>query len=191
LPPEVWLAYGAALSRAGSAQAARVALAALPRAPLVPGDPIETALAVPLAAAGALDAGELDADGRIELAERRAEAVTDDVITAADARHRLLALARRSPAEPGTVKLARSLSRLRAHDPVVAVAFARLALAGAIDVPPQAMSAQLSTLDPADPLVAGAALDCALRAGDVRAIPLARARLAGVARTDAERARVE
>jgi tetratricopeptide (TPR) repeat protein len=191
LAPEVWLAYGAALLRAGSAKAAQVALAGLSRAPVVAGDALEAALAVPLAAAGALDAGELDANARIELAERRAETVTDDVIAAADARHALLALARRAPSDPATVKLARSLSRLRARDAVVAVAFARLALAGAIDVTPRSMSGLLSTLDPADPLVAGAALDCAVRAGDVHAIPLARARLAGIAHTDAERARVE
>ena len=50
------------------------------------------------------------------------------------------------------------------------------------------MTDVLARLDPADPLVAAAALDCALRAGDARAIPLARARLAAVAHTPAERA---
>jgi hypothetical protein len=134
---------------------------------------------------------ELDPNGRIELAERRAETVADEVLARADDRHRLLALARRAPRAPATVALARSLSRMRTRDSIVAVAFARLALAGAIDVAPHVMGGLLAALDPADPLVAGAALDCALRSGDARAIPLARARLAAVAHTDAERARVE
>ena len=68
------------------------------------------------------------------------------------------------------------------------MAFTRLALAAAIAV--SSMAEVLSRLDPANPLVAAAALDCALRAGDARAIPLARARLAAVAHTPAERARL-
>jgi hypothetical protein len=114
--------------------------------------------------------------------------VGDDVITGADERHRLLALARRAPRDSRTIALAHALASKRSRDPVVAVAFARLALAGAVDTP--SMAEVLARLDPANPLVAAAALDCALRAGDARAIPLARARLAAVAHTPAERARV-
>jgi hypothetical protein len=191
IPAEVWLAYASALARAGSPTATRAALQAIARAPILPGDELVTPIAVALSAAGVIDVKELDPDGRIELAERRAETTPDEVIAKADDRHRLLALARRAPRDLATVALARSLSRMRARDSIVAVAFARLALAGAIDVAPHAMDALLSGLDPADPLVAGAALDCAVRSGDTSAIPLARARLAAVAHTDAERARVE
>jgi tetratricopeptide (TPR) repeat protein len=188
VPPEVWLAYGRTLARSGSNDAARALLQAIPRDPLVPGDPVATPVAVALAAGGALDPAELDANGAIELAERRAEPATDAAIAAADARHRLLALARRAPHDPKTIELARALGRAHTRDPLVAVAFARLSLAGAIDAP--SVGDVLARLDPANPLVAAAALDCALRAGDAHAIPLARARLAAVAHTPAERARI-
>ena len=187
VPPEAWLAFARTVAQAGAADGARAFLRGVPRAPLVEGDAVATPIAVALAAAGALDAGELDANGRVELAERSAEAAPDAAIAGADARHRFLALARRAPRDPGTIALARRLSSLRTRDAIVAVGFARLALAGAIDAP--SMGEVLARMDPANPLVAGAALDCAVKKGDARAIPLARARLAGVADTAAERAR--
>jgi hypothetical protein len=188
VPPEAWLTYVQAVAHAGGPEGARAVLQAILRDPLVGGDSVTTPIAVALAASGALDASELDPNGRVELAERRAEPAPDDALVGADARHRLLALARRAPRDPKTIALASALSHERVRDPVVAVAFARLALSGAIDVP--SMSDVLARLDPTNPLVAAAALDCALRAGDVRAIPLARSRLAAVAHTPAERARV-
>jgi Tfp pilus assembly protein PilF len=187
IPAEAWLAYGRTLAREGSPDAVRAVFGACAREPLAPADPLTTPLAVALAAAGALDGSELDANGRIELAERRAELAPADVIRGADPRHRLLALARLAPLDRETLALARRLAPARARDPIVAVAFARLALAGAADAPP--MAPLLARFDPADPLIAAAALDCAVRAGDTRAIPLARARLAAVAHTPAERAR--
>jgi hypothetical protein len=144
---------------------------------------------VALAARGALDASELDGNGRIELAERRGDVVDDPVTRTADARHTLLALARRDPRGAATKSLAARLAPARAEDAIVAVAFARLALASDAGSVSQA-AATLDRFDPADPLVASAALDCAVRAGDARAIPLARRRLAAVARTPAERARL-
>lgn len=185
---EAWLAYGRAIVRAGAAEGARIFLSAIPRDAIPTDDPLTTPVAVTLAASGALDGGSLDANGRIELAERSGEAATDADIAAADARHRLLALARRSPRDPQSIALARTLASERSRDPIVAVAFTRLALAGAIDVP--SMPDVLSRLDPSDPLVAAAAFDCAVRSGDLRTIPLARARLAAVAHTAAERERV-
>ena len=190
VPPEVWLAYARALAHAGSPEAARSLVRAIPREPIVAGDSLVTPIAVELAAGGALDANELDPDARIELAARRSEPVADDVVAAADVRHRLLALAMRAPKDPATIPLARALRASRGRDPIVTVAFVRLALAGAIDVPPRAIGDLLARLDPAAPLVAAAALDCAVRAGDSAAIPLARARLAAVAHTPAERARI-
>jgi hypothetical protein len=186
VPPEAWLVFASAVARAGAIDGARAILHALRREPLVAGDGVATPVAVALAAASALDAKELDSNGRIELAERSAERAPSDSITSADARHRLLALARMSPRDPKTIALARALAPQRTRDPIVAVAFARLALAGAIDAP--SMSDVLARLDPANPLVAAAALDCAVHEGDAHAIPLARARLAAVAHTPAERA---
>ena len=188
IPAEVWLPYARAVAMSGSLEGARAVLRAIPREPVTARDSLVIPIAVALAAGGALDAKELDPNGRVELAERRSEPAPDDAIAAADVRHRLLALARRAPNDPKTIALARSLLPERGRDPIVAVAFARLALAGAIDMPPA--RDLLGRLDPSDPLVAAAVLDCALRAGDAAAIPLARARLSAVAHTPAERARV-
>jgi hypothetical protein len=187
LPAEVWLAYGRMLSRSEPFDATRAFLQAANREPAPAGDALTTGLSVALAADGILDARELDANGRIELAERRSETPAADLVASADARHALLGLARRAPRDPQTLALARRLARARTRDPIVAVAFARLALAGAADTLPVADA--LAKLDPADPLLAGAALDCAVKAGDTRAIPVARARLAAVAQTPAERRR--
>jgi tetratricopeptide (TPR) repeat protein len=189
IAPEIWLVYARAIARAGTGDAALAVLRGLPRAPILAGDPALTPVAVALAARGALDPSDLDANGRIELAERRGDAVADPGARTADARHTLLALARRAPGDAATKSLAARLAPARSEDAVVAVAFARLALASDAGSVARA-AAVLDRFDPADPLVASAALDCAVRSGDARAIPLARRRLAAVARTPAERARV-
>ena len=86
------------------------------------------------------------------------------MIAAADARHRFLALARRALATRRR-SLSRALAPVRGtRDPIVAVAFARLALAGRWATRSSDGSRVLARLDPANPLVAAAALDCALRA---------------------------
>ena len=161
VPAEAWLAYARVVAREGSSDAARAILQAMRREGIVAGDPVTTPLAVALAADGALDPAELDANGRIELSERRAERPLDAALAASDARHRLLALARLSPRDSRTLALALRLAPARAQDPIVAVDFARLSLAGAPGAPP--MDAVLARLDPADPLVAAAARDCAIR----------------------------
>jgi hypothetical protein len=189
IPAEIWLAYARAVSRAGSGDAALAMLRGLPRAPILAGDSALTPVAVALAARGALDPSELDANGRIELAERRGDMIADAGMRTADARHTLLALARRAPGDAATKSLAARLAPARGEDAVLAVASARLALASDAGSVAGA-AALLDRFDPADPLVASAALDCAVRSGDARAIPLARRRLAAVARTPAERARV-
>jgi len=188
VPPEAWLAYARAVVRVGAPEGVSAFLGAIPHDPVIAADSLTTPVAVALTASGALDPSVLDANGRIELAERRGEAAGDEDVAAADRRHRLLALAVRSPHDAQVITLARSLASKRTSDPIVAVAFARLALAGAIDVP--SMADVLGRLDPADPLVAAAAFDCAVRAGDPRTIPAARARLSAVAHTPAERARL-
>jgi hypothetical protein len=159
VPAEAWLAYARVVAREGSSAAARAILRGVPREGIVQGDPLATPVAVALAADAALDATELDSDGRVELAERGGEPVSDDVLAGCDPRHRLLALARRSPRDPHTLALAQRLAPVLGHDPIVAVAFARLSLAGAPGTPP--MAGVLARLDPADPLVAAAAHDCA------------------------------
>jgi hypothetical protein len=187
VPAEAWLVYARSVARSAPADVARALLDGFARERLVSGDQLSVSVAASLAARGALDPSELDADAAIELAERRAEPATEEATRHADARHRLLALARAAPGDPATQDLARALAPARGRDAIVAVAFARLALAG--DGDPLSARSSLERFDPSDPLIAGAALDCALRAGDARAIPLAKARLAAVARTPAERAR--
>jgi hypothetical protein len=195
LPGEVALVFARMLvqdvGRETGRDAARAFLAHLPRAALLPGDARTTSLAVDLAAQGVLDEAELTSDARIELAARRGDPPPVSALDAADARHRLLALSLLRPAEQGTLELARRLERAAPHDAVIAVALARISLAGARGAEASARVSSLGALDPTDPLVAAAALDVAVRDANPRAIPEARARLHAVARTPAERARVE
>jgi hypothetical protein len=187
---EPWLVYARLLVRRGSIDAARATVPLLAGGPaaLADADPLATPAVVALAAQGVLGAKDLGPNASIELAERRGESVDPAVAARADARHRLLALARLAPTDAGTLDLARHLAPSRERDPLVAVAYARLALAGAPGVP--RVDDAIARLDPADPLVAAAAYDLALHANDARVIPLARARLAAVAHTPAEIARL-
>jgi hypothetical protein len=185
LPSEVALVFARLLDRASGADAARALLASIARAPLLGGDALVTPVAVDLVARGLLDVAALPADARVELAARRGESPDAAALAAVDARHQLLVLALLRPADRATLDLARHLAHAADHDAVVAVALTRMALAG-VAVP---RTDGLGALDPADPLVAAAALDLAVKQGNVRAIPGARARLISVARTPAERAR--
>ena len=188
---DAWLAFAREATRALGAEDARALLARVPREPTlhdVDGDALLAPIAVSLVAAGAIDASELglNAPRRARRAPRRAAPAS---LEGLDARHRLLVLARTAPTSADALLLARDLSPQRARDPLVAVAFARLALAGAPHV--TAPLEALARFDPADPLVAAAALYLALHAHDATAIPLAKKRLAAVASTLAERAKID
>ena len=182
------------------ALAARV-VASVAHEPLLAGDSLVTPFAVELAARGILAETELPLDGAVELAARRGEPPPPAALepTAAtpspvDSRHEYLAFAMARPDSPRARALGDRLARVRDRDALVAVAWARVELARADSAaaPPPAGSSAASLLgfDPADPLVAAAALDCAKRRGDVAAAARARANLSAHARTPAERARL-
>ena len=189
VPMAALLLFASVVADASNADDARRLVDAVPHESLLVGDALHSRLAADLAARGVLRDDSLPLDARIELAARRREPPPQVSEMAVDRRHYLLDLALLRPADPVTQSLARHLSAVAARDPLVAVALARIALAGssAIDA---TSAAKLSALDPADPLSAAAALDLAKRGGDVGAIGPARARLTALARTPAERALV-
>jgi tetratricopeptide (TPR) repeat protein len=155
---------------------------------LLPGDALVTSTAVDLAAAGVLREDDLPTDARIELAARLSSPLpVIDANAGVDARHLLFAWALEKPHETATVDLARRLGGAAVRDPLVAVALARLSIAQGWALAPNALDPLLA-VDPADPILAAAALDLAKRSGDARAIAPARARLAALARTPRERA---
>ena len=188
VPMSALLPFAAAVANAASVEDARLLVDALPHEPLVLGDALMAHAAVDLAARGVLRDELLPKDARIELAARRGEtpAPVDSTI---DARHRLLALVLQNPNDPQTRALAQHLSPAAAHDPLIAVALARLALSGGTNTDLTA-AFKLVALVPADPLAAAAAFDLATRQGDAGAIVPARARLTALARTPAEHALV-
>jgi tetratricopeptide (TPR) repeat protein len=191
--PEALLPFARALARVASVEAARRVLETTPHDVLLAGDPVFTPLVVDLAASGALDDGALPLDARIELAARRLEAPpmfpspSEDAARLLDPRHRLFALALTRPLDWGTAELARHLASAASSDPLIAVAFMRIALAHGASSDP-AMLNKLAKLNPADPIIAAAVLDLAEKRGDVEAIAPARARLTALARTPGERA---
>jgi Tfp pilus assembly protein PilF len=189
LPAEAMLPFAELLQRVSSAEAARRMLEAASPIALLAGDALVTPLAVELAAQGVLADEALPADARLELAARRSEVLPAEGAPAAsmDARHLLFAWALERPTERATLELARRLAPAADHDALVAVAMARLSLAEGRALSPAALD-QLLAVNPADPIVAAAALDLAKRAGDVRAIAPLRARLTALARTPGERA---
>jgi tetratricopeptide (TPR) repeat protein len=168
---------------------------------LLSGDALVTPFAVDLAARGVLADADLPLDGAIELAARRGEpppaaALSPTVAapTPVDARHEYLALAMTRPDSPRAHALGERLAHVRDRDALVAVAWtrvqlARLDAAGGTSVPTSSLSSAVG-FDPADPLVAAAALDVAKRRGDAAAAARARANLSAHAHTPAERARV-
>jgi hypothetical protein len=91
------------------------------------------------------------------------------------------------PLRLGTRAPSRRGDAAAGHDPLIAVAMARLSLAEGTVLSPFAID-RLLAVDPADPIVAAAALDLAKRAGDAQVIGPARARLTALARTPGERA---
>lgn len=187
--PEALLPFARLAGGMASPEAAHRVLEWCSPAAILPGDALVTGVAVDLAALGVLRDEDLPMDARIELAARLSEPLP--VIEAQeglDARHLLFAWALEKPLEEATVDLARRLETAAAYDPLVAVALARLSLAQGRSLASAALDPILA-IDPADPIVAAAALDLAKRSGDDRAIAPARARLISLARTPRERAR--
>jgi len=184
LDPAVVLPFVATLARATSPGDARRVAEAAAR-PILRGDAVAVEAAIDLVARGVLADAVLPPDGRVELAARSGAAIPP-ALDGLDARHRLLVLAMTRPASLEARALARRLSTGR--DPLVAVGLARMALAGGAPIDP-AVVARLVALAPADPLVAGAALDLAKRRGDEGTVRTLRARLSALVLLPSERAR--
>jgi hypothetical protein len=187
--PEALLPFARLAGGLASPEAARRVLEWCSPAAILPGDALVTGVAVDLAALGVLRDEDLPMDARIELAARLSEPLPAiEAQEGLDARHLLFAWALERPLEEATVALARRLETAAAYDPLVAVALARLSLAQGRSLASAALDPILA-IDPADPIVAAAALDLAKRSGDDRAIAPARARLISLARSPRERAR--
>jgi hypothetical protein len=182
------------LATAGGVDAARAWLAKIPRRPMPPHDPVGGPLAVDLAARGVLGPSELRAELRIELAARRREAPPPMDANAhpedLDPKHALLLASLSEPSGALARSLVARLADAADHDPLVAFAVARVALATSTDPGSRALDvarhAALSA--PTDPLLLSAILELAKRAGRADDVAATRARLMAVARTPAERA---
>jgi tetratricopeptide (TPR) repeat protein len=175
-----FVAFGLALVRVSSADQARAALGAVVHDAAVAGDDAVERAQVDLAASGALVEGALSADAAVELAARRAQPLSDEVLTARapalDPRHEYLALSLAHPGSARTQQLAALLAHVSASDPIVAAAkaFVRVGTDATVD---RGEAAQLLERAPADPLVAAAALRLAEKIGDADAAKRARATL--------------
>ncbi|WP_394820757.1 hypothetical protein [Pendulispora albinea] len=183
---EAILPFLRVVARAMGPEAARRVAHALPCETFVPGDALVVPLAVALADSGALPPATLSADGRLELAVRRGEVVTES-LDALDARHRLLALASTRPTSNEARALLRHVGAAWVRDPLVAVAMGRMAVAGAVVVDPSTAT-RLAEVAPDDPLVATTALELAQKHGNDAAERSIRARLSAIA-TGAHRTR--
>jgi hypothetical protein len=185
--PEVLLPFAKLVEAEASPEEARAWLASFPPSQLLPGDAPVTSVAVDLAALGAMRDEDLPLDARIELAARRSEPLPRVLAGAVDARHLLFARALETPLDAETLALAQRLGPASADDPLVAVALARLSMSRGGSPNADALD-RILAIDPADPILAAAALDLAKRSGDARAIAPLRARLTALARTQGERA---
>ncbi len=186
VPVAALLLFASVVADASKPEEARLLIDSVPHESLQAGDALLSRVAADLAARGVLREDALPLDARIELAARRREPPPLISELAVDRRHYLLALALLRPTDAATQSLARHLAPAAARDALVAVALARIALAGGNVIDPAA-AAKLTALDPADPLSAAVAFDVAKRAGDETVISPARARLTSLARTPAER----
>jgi hypothetical protein len=186
---EALLPFARLVEQASSSNVARLMLEAWSPFALLEGDALVTPVAVDLAARGTLRSDALPRDASVELASRRSEVLPVDGAPAGrmDARHLLFVWALDRPRERATLELARRLAPAAGHDGLIAVALARLSLAEGRPLSPTALD-RLLAVDPADPIVAAAALDLAKRTGDARTIAPARARLTALAWTPEERA---
>jgi tetratricopeptide (TPR) repeat protein len=169
---------------------ARAWLAQVNTRPFVPGDPLAGPFAVELAARGVLPPSGLTLDLRIELAARRREAppsrTKEDVV---DARHELLFLALTDPSGREVQSLVPRLSAALEHDPLVAFAIARVALAdGGPNGAVLGRIREALRAGSTDALLLSAAVEVAKKLGGAEELTPARTRLMAVARTPAERA---
>jgi len=176
------VAFAAAALREGASPEMRARLVALPRAPIVAGDDRVVRAAVDLVSRGGLPAAALPPDGLVELAvvdgsASLPAAAPDD--PRLDPRHRYLALALSHPETAAVRELGQRLRAVAGVDPVVAVAAATLLLASPAPVAPDVPRALLAR-NPADPLLAAAALRLAERAGDTDVARRARATLSAL-----------
>jgi hypothetical protein len=177
------VAYAEALQHVTSPAAARSVVRGLAHRPILAGDDRVVRAAVHLAARGVIDVEALPATGRVELAVIRdatssngGEEPSFDM-SALDARHRYLALARAAPSDAGTRELGDRLRKIAASDPIVAAARALAELAGGAKVESTRARA-LVDLNPADPVLASVALRVAASTGEHQVAELARAVLA-------------
>jgi hypothetical protein len=169
---------------------ARRALGAELRLDVAHGDALLASITVELAVAGALADTALTPDARVEAIARRGDPL-DPTLAAdpsLDARHALLALALLRPADDATLRAAQRLAGSVAEDPLVAAALARLSLTRGEPPAADALS-RLEASAPSDPIAAAALVDAARRGGTTAALTRARAAMASLAKTPAERAR--
>jgi hypothetical protein len=167
-------------------EAARLWLMHAAASGIVPHDALVGPLAVDLAARGVLPETALPLELRLELAARRREAPPAAEASLVDAKHMLLWHVLVDPAGAPAVTLATKLASAAERDPIIGVACARVVLATSADG--RARARRLIVSSPSDPLLLALALELAKKGGKPDEIPPARARLAAVARTAAERA---
>jgi hypothetical protein len=183
-----WVAFGVALAKVAAPRDVRALLAAVAHGAIVAGDDRVVRRAVELASRGALDAATLPPDGVVELAVLRGPAAGEGTslpdVRSLDARHEYLALAMVDPKGSATRELTLRLGTVAASDPVVAAAgaLAKLGSGGMLDA---GAAGALIALDPADPLLAAAALQIATRTGETDAATKARATLTALSQTNA------
>jgi hypothetical protein len=186
VPASVAIAYGRALARSTTRDAATDALRALRHDPIRPGDALETNAAVDLAARAVLADVELPLDAQLELAVRRrapfpeaAAAAARDPKSTLDARHRFLFFAWTEPNGPDAARLAERLTRGGSRDPLVGAAVMHVASATGKSID-AVVRDRLAQAAPADPIVWASLVDA-------QSSEPARRRLAAVAATKAER----
>jgi Tfp pilus assembly protein PilF len=161
-----FVAFGLALASGTSAGRAREALRPLAGSveTMVDGDDRVERPAVELVSRGVLDRAVLPADALVELAVVLGDTPVPPDGPTLDPRHRYLALALGSPADPRTLELGKRLQG-STGDPVVAAAAALVSLASGAPITPEAPAALLAR-NAADPLLASIALRLAERVGD-------------------------
>jgi len=189
LAPDVAMPFARELVRSESVAAAHRALSLRSRGQDIAGDPVLTPIAVELVIAGALEDDELSASARIELVARRGAVPSESLVAdpTLDARHRLLGLALIHPGDPGTLAEANRMAPAASEDLLVAAALARIALARREPLVGEVrrfLESAVST----DPIAAAVVVDLARSDGPPAALAQARAQLAALARTPAERA---
>jgi hypothetical protein len=190
VPLDVVIPFARDVLVAEGASAARRVLALASGSKLPSDDALLTPLLVELAIGGVISESDLPPDGRIELAARRfvvpqEQDVNDPLV---DARHKLLGLSLRVPADPATLREAQRLAAAAAGDPLVAVAVARVALARG-EVVSNDARAQLEAFGLVDPIAAALVVDLAKGSALPAIVKRARRQLAALAKTSAERSK--